>query len=66
MRRRKNDRDESSEFTMPDACTTRVEVSHVLRAGYNRRNGKGASIVATDDKTPAFEIGMTMGGDLSR
>lgn len=51
---------------MPDAYTTRVEVSHVLRAGYNRSNGKGASIVATDDKTLAFEIGMTMGGDLSR
>jgi hypothetical protein len=41
MRRRKNDREGSFEVTTPDVCTTRVEVSRVLRAGYNRWNGKG-------------------------
>jgi hypothetical protein len=47
---------------MLGARTAPREVPRVLKAGYNRWNAMGASVVATDDETSAFEIGMTRRG----
>jgi hypothetical protein len=48
MMRRKNGSEGSSGFTTPDVRTARVEVSRFWGAGYNRWNGMGASIFASD------------------
>jgi hypothetical protein len=66
VRRWKNEGKGSSSFTMLEARTAPGEVPRVLKAGYNRWTAMSASVVATDDETSAFEIGMTRKGDLSR